>query len=211
MWAPIELVGSRRAEGEVKYSLDRYGTSGSDAEFSLATTFFARSSCFFSPFLLGSQKESHYYFGRFIYYVMTGQGYGVFEWIIKLIFSCTHCHFEGRAELLERHFYSMNYEFKSTAHKLLLYILVLLYVLFWFLVDFTFPLHYSSYCMYCCKKVDRTADLFYCTALPIIRFCCKKVDHIINFFFNFTALPIICTVLKNRPVTSKSIGITIGT
>ena len=123
-------MGSRRAEGEVKYSLDRYGTSGSDAEFSLATTFFARSSCFFSPFLLGSQKESHYYFGRFIYYVMTGQGYGVFEWIIKLIFSCTHCHFEGQAELLERHFYSMNYEFKSTAHKLLLYILVLLYVLF---------------------------------------------------------------------------------
>ena len=63
---------------------------------------------FFSPFLLGSQKESHYYFGRFIYYVMTGQGYGVFEWIVKLIFSCTHCHLAGQGELLERHFYNNN-------------------------------------------------------------------------------------------------------
>ena len=54
----MELVGSRRAEGEVKYSLDRYGTSGGDAEFSLATTFFARSSCFFTPILLGSQRKA---------------------------------------------------------------------------------------------------------------------------------------------------------
>ena len=49
-------------------------------------------------------------------------------------------------------------------------------------------LHYSSYYTYCLKKVDYTVNFYYCTALPIIR-----------------------TVLKNRPVTSISTGLIIGT
>ena len=36
-------------------------------------------------------------------------------------------------------------------------------------------LHYSSYCMYCLKKkIDRTVNFHYCTALPIIRTFLKK-------------------------------------
>ena len=60
----------------------------------------------------------------------------------------------------------------------LLNVLVLLYVLFWFLVDGTVHFHY-------------------CITLPIIHTVLKKVYSTINFYY-CTALPIIRTELKNQ-------------
>ena len=63
--------------------------------------------------------------------------------------------------------------------RFLLYVLVLLYILFWFLVDQTVHFHYcvtlwSYYIMYCSKKTYRTVNSYYCTALPIIRTVLKN-------------------------------------
>ena len=56
-----------------------------------------------------------------------------------------------------------------TTLRFLLYLLVLLYVLFWFLVDHTVHFHYCITLpiiwTYCCKN---TVNCYYCTALPIL-------------------------------------------
>ena len=47
-------------------------------------------------------KESHYYFGGFIYYVMTGLGYGVFEYSsVPNRHACTFINFEKKIPIAQ--------------------------------------------------------------------------------------------------------------
>ena len=71
--------------------------------------------------------------------------------------------------------------------RFLLYIVVLLYALFWYLVD-------------------RTVHFHYCITLPIIPTVWKKVDCNVNFHY-CTGLP----VIRTRPVTFISTALIIHT